>query len=143
MKRRIPGLYDDSSNGEITDGIFLVRVERTSYQYHLHRPYFALRFSVLQPQTWAQKTISGRISCSPKTLWKLSWFLRDFGYDQELLGREEIDEKALVGLKGILKVARRTMNGRPLLDLDGFAPAGEWESFAPASVGRPAGEGAA
>jgi hypothetical protein len=36
-------------------------------------------------------------------LWKLSWFLRDFVYDPELLGREEIDEKALFGLRGIVK----------------------------------------
>jgi hypothetical protein len=143
MRRNIPGLHEQSSGGEIPDGIFLVRVERASYQYHPHKPYFALRFSVLQPQIWAQKTISGRIYCSPKALWKLSWFLRDFGYDRELLGREEIDEKALVGLKGMVKVARRTVNGRPLLNLDGFAPAGEWESFPPAGVGQLSGEGAA
>jgi len=136
-------LHEESSTSEIPDGIFLVRVERASYQYHPHKPYFALRFSVLQPQTWAQKTISGRIYCTPKALWKFSWFLRDFGYDQELLGREEIDEKALVGLKGVLKVARRTVNGHPLLNLDGFAPAGEWGSFPPADAGRLSGEGAA
>ena len=143
MKRRIPGLHEESSGSEVPDGIFLVRVERASYQYHPHKPYFALRFSVLQPQPWTQKTISGRIYCTPKALWKLSWFLRDFGYDQELLGREEIDEKALVGLRGILKVCRRTVNGRPLLNLDGFAPAGEWESFPPAGAANVAGEGAA
>ncbi len=108
MKRRIPGLHEQSSGSEIPDGIFLVRVEHASYQYHPHKPYFALRLAVLQPQTWAQKTISGRIYCSQKALWKLSWFLRDFGYD-----------------------------------LDGFAPAGEWESFPPAGSGRLSGEGAA
>ena len=143
MKRHIQGLHEESSGSEVPDGIFLVQVERASYQYHPHKPYFALRFSVLEPQPLAQKTISGRIYCTPKALWKLNWFLRDFGYDQELLGREEIDEKALVGLKGILKVCRRTVNGRPLLNLDGFAPAGEWESFAPAGVVNVADEGAA
>ena len=143
MKRRMPGLHEETSGSEIPDGIFLVRVERVSYQYHPHKPYFALRFSILQPQPWIQKAISGRIYCTPKALWKLSWFLRDFGYDQELLGREEIDEKALVGLKGILKVCRRTVNGRPLLNLDGFAPAGEWESSPPAGAVDVAGEGAA
>ena len=143
MKRRIPGLHEECSGGEIPDGIFLVRVERASYHYHPKKPYFALRFSVLQPQPWAQKTISGRIYCTSKALWKLNWFLRDFDYDQELLGREEIDEKALVGLRGILKVCRRTVNGRPLLNLDGFAPAGGWESFPPAGAANVAGEGAA
>ena len=143
MKRRIAGLHEESSGSAVPDGIFLVRVERAFYQHHSHKPYFALGFSVLQPQPWAQKVISGRIYCTPKALWKLSWFLRDFGYDQELLGREEIDEKALVGLRGILKVCRRTVNGRPLLNLDGFAPAGEWESFSPAGAANLAGEGAA
>ena len=143
MKRRIPGLHEESSGSEVPDGIFLVRVERAFYQYHSHKPYFALRFSVLQPEPWAQKTISGRIYCTPKALWKLNWFLRDFGYDQELLGREEVDEKALVGLKGVLKVCRRTVNGRPLLNLDGFAPVGQWESFSPAGTANVAGEGAA
>ena len=143
MRRRIPGLHEQSSGSEVPDGIFLVRVERASYQYHPHKPYFALQFSVLQPQPWIQNTISGRLYCTPKALWKLSWFLRAFGYDQELLGREEIDEKALVGLRGILKVCRRTVNGRPLLNLDGFAPAGGWESFPPVSAAKVAGEGAA
>ena len=143
MKRHIPGLHEQSDVNQVPDGIFLVRVERASYQYHPHRPSFALRFAVLEPQIFARKTISGRLYCTPKALWKLSWFLRDFGYDQELLGQEEIDEKALVGLKGILKVCRRTVNGRPLLNLEGFAPAGEWESYAPASVRSLAGEGAA
>jgi hypothetical protein len=28
-------------------------------------------------------------------LWKLNWFLRDFGYDADLLGQDEIDDKNL------------------------------------------------
>jgi len=31
-------------------------------------------------------------------MWKLRWFLRDFGYDPELLGKNEIDDKALIDL---------------------------------------------
>jgi len=31
-------------------------------------------------------------------MWKLTWFLRDFGYDAELLGKDEIDDQALVRL---------------------------------------------
>ncbi len=143
MRRRIPGLHDESSGSEIPDGIFLVRVERVSYQYHPNKPYLALRFSVLEPASPAGRLVSGRIYCTPKALWKLDWFLRAFGYDLELLGREEIDEKALVGLKGMVKVARRTVNGHPLLNLDGFAPAGEWQSFSPTSVEKLTGEGAA
>jgi len=38
--------------------------------------------------------MTGRLYCTPRAMWKLSWFLRDFGYDAELLGKSEIDEKA-------------------------------------------------
>jgi len=49
--------------------------------------------------------------CTPKALWKLNWFLRDFGYDTELLGRDEVDEKALLGLRGVVRVSRRSVLG--------------------------------
>jgi len=39
----------------------------------------------------------GPLYCTPKTLWKLNWFLRDFGYDSELLERNEIDEMSHYG----------------------------------------------
>ena len=38
-------------------------------------------------------------------MWKLSWFLRDFGYDTELLGKNEIEDRALVDLWGVVKVS--------------------------------------
>ena len=47
-----------------------------------------LRFSVLEPESVVGRTFSGRLYCSPKALWKFSC-LRDFGYDPELLGRDE------------------------------------------------------
>jgi hypothetical protein len=74
-------------------------------------------------------SITGRVYCTPKALWKLSWFVRDFGYDTELLGRDEIDEKALVGLRGVIKISHTVMHGTALLNLDGFAPASQWEDL--------------
>jgi hypothetical protein len=62
-------------------------------------------------------------------LWKLSWFLRDFGYDPDLLGREEIDERAVVDLTGIVNVSHVTVDGRSLLNFEGFAPAGQWSEL--------------
>jgi hypothetical protein len=38
---------------------------------------------------------------STAALWKFNWFLRDFGYDIELLGRDEVDETQLIGLTGV------------------------------------------
>ena len=56
-------------------------------------------------------------------------FLRDFVYDPESLGREEIDEKALSGLRGVVKISHTTVNGTSLLNFDGFAPASQWEEL--------------
>ena len=64
--------------------------------------------------------------------------LHDFGYDTDLLGRDEVDEKALVGLCGVVKISHAILNGTSLLNLDGFAPAGQWEELSaalPADVG--------
>ncbi len=127
MKRRIPGLHQQAQNGDdILEGVFLVRVERASYRYHPQKPFFVLQFTILKPEELSGKTVSGRLYCTAKALWKLSWFLRDFGYDAELLGQDEVDEKALVGLRGIVKVSRAVVNGRCFVNLDAFSPAGEW-----------------
>jgi hypothetical protein len=60
--------------------------------------------------------------------------LRDFGYDPDLLGQDEVDEKALMGLRGILRIPRTTVNGRSSLNLGGFAPASEWEELSVSAV---------
>ncbi len=134
MKRHIPGLYREAQNGDaILEGIFLVWVERAFYRWHPQKPFFALRFTVLEPKDLAGKTISGRLYCTQKALWKLSWFLRDFGYDTDLLGRDEVDEKALLGLRGVVRTSRTTLNGRSYLNLEAFAPAGEWEELSVAT----------
>jgi hypothetical protein len=140
MKRHIPGLNHHTPNGaEIPDGLFLVRVERASYRAHPTKSFFNLRFAILEPEELSGKSFSCRLYCSTKALWKLSWFLRDFGYDGELLGRDEVDEKALVDLRGVLKVSHAMVNGRSYLNLDGFAPEGQWEELT-ATVQAPSPE---
>ncbi len=141
MRRRIPGLHQQAQNGDdILEGVFLVRVERASYRYHPQKPFFVLHFAILQSEEHAGRTFSGRLYCTPKALWKLSWFLRDFGYDAELLGQDEVDDKALVGLRGVVKVSRAVVNGRCFVNLDAFAPAGEWKELPVASVGSSASQ---
>ncbi len=56
------------------------------------------------------------------------------GYDPDLLGRDEVDEKALLGLRGVVRVSHTTLNGRSFLNLEGFAPGGEWEELSVATV---------
>jgi hypothetical protein len=113
--------------------VFLVRVERAQYHWHTHKPYYILRLAVLEPVEQAGKTLSGRVYCTAKALWKLGWFLRDFLYDPESLGRDEIDEKALAGLRGVVKISHCIASGTSLLNFDGFAPASQWEELSSAT----------
>ncbi len=136
MRREIPGLHQKAQyKDEIPDGLFLVRVERAFYRYHPQKPFFALRFAILQPEQLAGETLPGRLYCTAKALWKLRWFLCDFGYDAELFGRDVVDEKAILGLRGIIKVSHTTINGRCFLNLDSFASADKWEELSTSTVG--------
>ena len=131
MKRRIQGLSETGSSGsdQLPDGVYLVRVDKAQYRWNAHKPFYFFRLSVLEPNEFAGRAISGRVYCTAKALWKLGWFLHDFLYDPDLLQREEVDEKALSGLRGIVKVSHTTANGTSLLNLDGFAPASQWEEL--------------
>ncbi len=128
-RRRIPGLRETapSQSADVPDGLYLVRVDRVQYRYDRQKPYFSVRLAVIEPAHFADRLLRGRLYCTPKALWKLSWFLRDFGYDSDLLIRDEIDEKALVGLQGVVKTSHVVIHGRSLLNLDAFAPAEAWE----------------
>lgn len=111
-------------------GAFLVRVAKAYYRWHPQKPFLILHFTVLEPKAHEARTFSGRLYCTTKALWKLNWFLRDFGYDPDLLHRDQVDEKALVNLRGIIRTSTISLGGRPYQNLDAFAPAGEWdESF--------------
>jgi hypothetical protein len=130
VKRQIAGLHREVRNSdEFLEGVFLVRVERAFYRWHPQKPFYVLHLAILEPQAQQGHSLRGQLYCTPKALWKLSWFLRDFGYDPDLFGRDEVDEKALVGLRGIVRTSRTVLNGRCFLNLDGFAPAAEWEEF--------------
>src|SRR5947207_4645540 len=129
MKRYVAGLRQASSSPVegLPDGFYLVRIERAQYRWHAQKPYFAVVFSALEPRVLAGNRFNSRLYCTPKTLWKLNWFLRDFGYDTELLGRNEIDDKNLVGLSGVVKISHSVVNGSSLLNFDAFAPASQWQ----------------
>jgi len=129
MKRQIPGLHGATTTDTFLEGLFLVRVDQAHYHWHRQSPFFLIRFAVLEPTEYSSRSITGRIYCTPKALWRLNWFLRDFGYDTDLLGRDEVDEKVLLGLRGVIRTSRRSLAGRSFLNLDGFAPAAQWEEL--------------
>ena len=129
MKHYISGLNQAtvSPTEHLSDGLFLIRVERAQHRWRGQKRFYVLVFSVLEP--FAGTRFSGRLYCTPKALWKLNWFLRDFGYDTELLGRDEIDDRNLVGLIGVAKISHSVVNGTSLLNLDGFAPRSQWKNL--------------
>ncbi len=142
MKRQVPGLAETARDPrpEIPDGVFLVRVASAQYRWHAQKPFYVLPLSILEPHAWTGQSIVGRLYCTQKSMWKLGWFLRDFLYDPELLVHEQIDDKALPGLRGVVKISHAVVNGVSLINLDGFAPASQWEELstgsAPTEPGR-------
>ncbi len=105
MRRHIAGLHGERNpSDDIVDGAFLVRVDRVFYRWHPERPFYVLRLVIREPEERKDHSFTGRLYCTPKALWKLRWFLRDFGYDQDLMGRDEVDERALLGLSGIVRI---------------------------------------
>jgi hypothetical protein len=138
MKRQLPGLAETArdSRPEIPDGVYLVRVDRAQFRWHAHKPFYVLRLSIVEPETLAGLPIVGRLYCTQKAMWKLGWFLRDFFYDPELFAHEQIDEKALPGLRGIVMISHITINGISLMNLDGFAPASQWEELSSQSISK-------
>jgi hypothetical protein len=135
MKRHIAGLHSEGQRRDDSlEGTFLVRVDRVFFRWHPQRPFYALRFAILEPEEKRGQLFTGRLYCSPKAIWRLRWFLRDFGYDQDLMGRDEVDEKALLSLRGVVRISHTTLNGRRFLNLSGFAPASEWGELSPSTV---------
>jgi hypothetical protein len=139
MRRQISGLgtAHRTATGILPDGLYLVRVQRAFFQRQAHKPYYTVNLAVLGPTRFSGQPISGRLYCTRRALWKLNWFLRDFGYDCDELSRDEVDETQLVDLKGVVKVSRVAFDGSSLLRFDGFAPASSWETLSPSILDSP------
>jgi hypothetical protein len=134
MKRQITGLRAASDATRMPDGVFLVRVQSIRFQRNAPKPYYIVSLVVVEPQRFAGNEVSSRLYCSPKALWKLNWFLRDFGYDTEAMERDELDERQVLGLEGVVKISNVVYDGMRLLRFDGFAPASRWEELSPANL---------
>jgi hypothetical protein len=146
MKRQISGLHLKQCETESKlEGLFLVRVDQAQYRWHPQKPFLELRFVVLETKPFQNRSISGRLYCTEKALWKLNWFLRDFGYDAQLLKDDSVDEKALLHLRGVLRTSCTAFNGRCYQNLEAFAPEADWETLDCTSLtnsdGRRGGDG--
>jgi hypothetical protein len=134
MRRLIQGLHDADQSAQVWDGLVLVQIQRAQHRWDSRKPFYLLRFSILEPKDLRGLSFTSRLYCTPKALWKLNWFLRDFGYDSDLIERDEVDERRLVGLIGIVKISHALMDGMTLINLDGFAPATQWRQ-SPSAAG--------
>ena len=142
MKRQLPGLSAAVQEASTVppDGLYLVRVDYAQFRWHAQKPFYTLRLSVLEPTEFVGSSIVSRLYCTVKAMWKLAWFLRDFLYDPELLSQNEVDERALRGLVGVVKISHTIVNGIALVNFDGFAPASQWEELSTSVAGRPSEE---
>lgn len=142
MIRHIPGLHSwQPDDRNLLEGLFLVRVEPAFFRWQPKKPFLELHFAILEPQAVEKKTFVGRLYCTEKALWKFIWFLHDFGYDSELLSHDQVDVKALLNLQGVVRISHSVVHGRTYQNLDGFAPASEWEALSCSKPGVTEGKG--
>jgi hypothetical protein len=129
VKRAISGLASAALRADaVGEGFYLVRIVQGWWKAGSGKPFLLVELEVLEPIPSAGRKIRTRIYATPASLWKLNWFLQDFAYDRRLLLAEELDERALQGLSGVIKVSHHNVSGRVLVNLDGFAPALNWRS---------------
>ena len=57
--------------------------------------------------SFQDRSFFSRLYCTERALWRLHWFLRDFGYDADLLHRDQVDEKALLNLRGVIRTSSK------------------------------------
>jgi hypothetical protein len=138
MNREIAGLSAASDAARLPDGLFLVRVQNMKFHRHAPKPYYVIAVIVEEPERFASRVVSSRLYCTPKALWKLNWFLREFGYDMESMEPDEVDERHVLGLQGVVKISNVVYEGMRLLRFDGFASASRWEELSPANLDQQA-----
>src|SRR5207253_1698914 len=68
------------------------------------------------------------------------WFLRDFGYDAQLLKDDRVDDKALLHLRGVVRTSYTTLNGRSYQNLEAFAPEADREALDCTSLAESKGQ---
>ena len=96
---------------------------------HAAKPCLAASFLILEPAAFAGRYIRTRLYCHDRALWKLRWFLSDFNYDGRLLAAGELDDRRVVGLEGVIRLAYWAADGHRHLNVQGFAPIERWSDL--------------
>jgi hypothetical protein len=126
VRTRIQGLNQPSEKIPLVEGAYRARVVRFEPPGHAAKPCRKAVFLILDPALHAGRYVSTRLYCHERALWKLRWFLSDFGYDSDLLVAETLDDRRVVGLEGVIRLAYWGTDGHRRLDVQGFAPAERW-----------------
>jgi hypothetical protein len=107
MTRHIQGLHavserqPDLPSGSYLAQIVAGRVTRTP------QPRLSVELRVLEPREHEGARLLLTLSCARNHLWRVSWFLRDFSYDRDLLDRDFIDPNKLKGLRGVVRIGKQ------------------------------------
>jgi hypothetical protein len=131
MRIKIQGLNHVRERIPLVEGLYRARVVRFEPAGHAAKPCRAVTFLILEPAAYAGRHVRTRLYCHDRALWKLHWFLSDFGYDAELLAAEELDDRRVVGLEGVIRLAYWGTDGSRRLDVEGFAPTERWPELCP------------
>ena len=126
MRTRIQGLSQASERSPLVEGLYRARVVHFEPPGHAAKPCRRVTFLILDPPQYAGRYVRTRLYCHERALWKLRWFLNDFNYDPELLAAEELDDRRVVGLEGVIRLAYWGSDGHRRLDVQGFAPSERW-----------------
>ena len=129
MRTKIPGLNQTRESVPLVEGQYRARVVKFEPAGHAAKPCRAATFRILEPAPYAGRHVRTRLYCHERALWKLRWFLSDFQYDPELLASEELDDRRVVGLEGVIRLSYWGSNGQRRLDVQGFAPSERWEEL--------------
>jgi hypothetical protein len=126
MRTKIQGLSQTTEPSPLIEGSYRARVVRFGPAGHAAKPCLAATFLILEPAPYAGRSVRTRLYCHDRALWKLRWFLHDFNYDAELLAADELDDRRVVGLEGVIRLAYWGSDGHRRLDVQGFAPSERW-----------------
>jgi hypothetical protein len=129
MRTKIQGLSHPTERNPLVEGSYRARVVRFGAAGHTAKPCLAATFLILDPAPLAGRHIRTRLYYHDRALWKLRWFLHDFNYDAELLAADELDDRHVVGLEGVVRLAYWGNGGHRRLDVQGFAPSERWGDF--------------
>jgi hypothetical protein len=125
MRTKIQGLSRVTKQSPLVEGLYRGRVVRFRPAGHAANPALTAAFQILEPAAFAGCEIRTRFYCHDRALWKLRWFLRAFRYDAELFAAEELDDRRIVGLEVVIRLAYWGDVHRRL-DVQGFALSERW-----------------